>query len=62
MTMNTQARQGIIQLLPNINQDNKAFLGNKQNKGNKKGQAGPSVLCYQFRGYCKNFMEEELII
>ncbi len=31
MTMNTQARQGFVQLLPNINQDNKALLGNKQN-------------------------------
>jgi hypothetical protein len=29
--MDTQAGQWFIQLLPNINQDNKAFLGNKQN-------------------------------
>ncbi len=33
MNMNTQAGQGSGQLLPNINQDNKAYWGNKQNQG-----------------------------
>ena len=30
--MDTQAGQGFVQLLPNINQDNKALFGNKQNQ------------------------------
>jgi hypothetical protein len=34
--MNTQAGQGFIQLLPNINQDNKELLRNKKNKQNKR--------------------------
>jgi hypothetical protein len=31
MSMNTQAGEGFGQPLPNMNQDNQAWLGNKQN-------------------------------